>query len=81
MVKLSLLVGPFIYPNYTKNKSYGDNGNINNGPEVDNEILKIDRLPSINLNRMENESYSDNNKISNKVDDRVGDKMFFIEEI
>lgn len=54
---------------------------MNNSPEVDNEIPKIDRLTPTNPNCKKSEMYNDNSGMSNKMGNKVDNKMLFTEEI
>lgn len=54
---------------------------MNNDLGVNNKISKINRLPSTNPNYIESESYSNKSKISNRVDNTVGDEVSFIRKI
>lgn len=76
-----MLVRPPRYLYYTKCESYSNNSDIKDGPKVDNKIPMTDGLLSTNLSYTEIENYNDNSEISNKVGNRVGNEVFFMEEI
>lgn len=52
-----------------------------NGSRINNEISRVDRLPSINLSHTKNKSYSNSSKISNRVHNGVDNEVSFTEKI